>query len=116
SADQAFDAVVCQQGLQFFPDRLGAVREMHRALKPGGRLAISVWRSDEESPLLRELRGAAERHLGAIADRRYAFGDADALGELIGQAGFDDVRLKTLSRMVRFANGAAFVHLNAMAF
>jgi ubiquinone/menaquinone biosynthesis C-methylase UbiE len=29
-----FDVVICQQGLQFFPDRLGALREMRRALKP----------------------------------------------------------------------------------
>jgi ubiquinone/menaquinone biosynthesis C-methylase UbiE len=38
----AFDVVVCQQGLQFFPDRTAALGEMRRALKPGGRLAIAV--------------------------------------------------------------------------
>src|SRR5262249_14930553 len=32
----AFDFVVCQQGLQFFPDLLAALRERRRALKPGG--------------------------------------------------------------------------------
>ena len=39
----AFDFVVCQQGLQFFPDRLAALREMRRALKPRGQLAITAW-------------------------------------------------------------------------
>ena len=34
----AFDFVVCQQGLQFFPDRLAALGEMRRALKPGRQL------------------------------------------------------------------------------
>ena len=116
SAGERFDAVVCQQGIQFFPDKLLAAREMHRALKPGGRLAVSVWRSDEESSVLRELRRVAERHLGPIADRRYGFGDAAALDALLRQAGFRDVRSATLSRVIRFADGSAFIRLNAMAF
>jgi ubiquinone/menaquinone biosynthesis C-methylase UbiE len=37
-----FDAALCQQGLQFFPDRDMALREMRRTLRPGGRLAIVV--------------------------------------------------------------------------
>jgi ubiquinone/menaquinone biosynthesis C-methylase UbiE len=43
--DDGFDAVLCQQGLQFFPDKLGALHEMRRVLRPGGRLALSVWSS-----------------------------------------------------------------------
>jgi len=39
----AFDVVLCQQGVQFFPDRLQALREMHRVLRLGGRLAFTVW-------------------------------------------------------------------------
>jgi len=39
----AFDAILCQQGLQFFPDKAGALKEMHRVLKPNGRAAIVVW-------------------------------------------------------------------------
>src|SRR5262249_50062060 len=41
--DAGFDAVLCQQGLQFFPDKLVALREMRRVLDHGGRLALSVW-------------------------------------------------------------------------
>ena len=37
------DAVLCQQGLQFFPDKALALREMHRVARRGGRLALSVW-------------------------------------------------------------------------
>ena len=36
-ADATFDVVCCQQGLQFFPDKPHALREMHRVLGPGGR-------------------------------------------------------------------------------
>jgi ubiquinone/menaquinone biosynthesis C-methylase UbiE len=44
---EQFNVVVCQQGLQFFPDKLAAVAQMRRALMPGGRLAVSTWRSDD---------------------------------------------------------------------
>jgi len=37
-----FDVVLCQQGVQFFPDRLQALREMRRVLRLGGRLAFTV--------------------------------------------------------------------------
>jgi SAM-dependent methyltransferase len=48
--DGAFDVVTCQQGLQFFPDRMAATREMYRALKPGGRVAAAVWREIDLQP------------------------------------------------------------------
>jgi len=43
--DGSFDAVLCQQGLQFFPDKLTALREMRRVLRRDGRIALSVWSS-----------------------------------------------------------------------
>ncbi len=39
--DQAFDAVTCIEALEFFPDRVAALREMVRVLKPGGLLLLS---------------------------------------------------------------------------
>jgi SAM-dependent methyltransferase len=42
-ADGSVDAALCQQGLQFFPDKGRAMREMRRVLRRGGRLALSVW-------------------------------------------------------------------------
>jgi len=41
--DATIDVVLCQQGLQFFPDKALAMREMRRVLVHGGRLALSVW-------------------------------------------------------------------------
>ncbi len=44
-ADASVDVVLCQQGLQFFPDKALAMQEMRRVLVHGGRLALSVWNS-----------------------------------------------------------------------
>jgi ubiquinone/menaquinone biosynthesis C-methylase UbiE len=114
-AEERFDAVVCQQGLQFFPDKPAAVAEMYRALAKGGRLAVATWRPDEEFPLLRELRRVAERHVGAIADRRYSYGEPAPLEALLREAGFRDVLVRTLSRTIRFEDGSRFLRLNGMA-
>ena len=48
--DATFDNVLCEQGLQFFPDKPAALAEMRRVLKPGGRLALSCWCSVEYMP------------------------------------------------------------------
>ena len=112
---EAFDVVVCQQGLQFFPDKTAAAAEMRRALAKGGRLAVATWRSDEEIPIFLALRRVAERHLGAVADQRYSFGDGEKIAALLRGAGFDAVRVRTMSRPVRFEDGAMFLRLNTMA-
>jgi ubiquinone/menaquinone biosynthesis C-methylase UbiE len=49
-ADGTFDSVSCRMGLMFFPDIAGAVTEMRRVLKPGGRLSASVWAAPQDNP------------------------------------------------------------------
>jgi ubiquinone/menaquinone biosynthesis C-methylase UbiE len=42
-ADQSFDAVACQFGAMFFPDKVQGYKEARRVLKPGGRFCFNVW-------------------------------------------------------------------------
>lgn len=112
---ERFDVVTCHQGLQFFPDRAAAVREMHRALVDGGRAGIATWRPDDEIPFGRELRRIAERHVGPIVDRRHGFGATGPLEGLLRDAGFRDIRSRVESRTISFPDGAVFVRMNAMA-
>jgi ubiquinone/menaquinone biosynthesis C-methylase UbiE len=50
-ADAGFDAVVCQFGAMFFPDRIAGYREARRVLKPGGRFVFNVWDSLQHNPI-----------------------------------------------------------------
>jgi ubiquinone/menaquinone biosynthesis C-methylase UbiE len=49
-ADGSFDAVVCQFGLMFFPDKAKSYSEVYRVLAPGGRYTFSVWDSHRYNP------------------------------------------------------------------
>jgi ubiquinone/menaquinone biosynthesis C-methylase UbiE len=114
-ADASFDLVLCQLGLQFFPDRSAALREMHRVLAPSGRLALSVYSAIEHTPAARALADALDRHLGpgasAIKRSEHVFADADALCQLITGAGFRDVVLQTVTQTIRFTSPREYVRL-----
>ncbi|SIT58238.1 hypothetical protein BQ8794_50340 [Mesorhizobium prunaredense] len=82
---------------------------------PKAELAIATWRPDDEIPFFRELRRVTERHLGAIADQRYSFGEAAPLEALLRDAGFHEVRSRIVLRTIHFGEGVPFPHLNTMA-
>ncbi|MHA4811166.1 class I SAM-dependent methyltransferase [Flavitalea flava] len=48
-ADNSFDVISCRMGFMFFPDMELAAKEMFRVLKPGGRMATSVWGAPEKN-------------------------------------------------------------------
>lgn len=113
-ANEQFSVVTCHQGLQFFPDRQLAAREMRRVLSPGGRLAAATWRPLADVPFIRALQEVAERHLGPVEDERHSFGNAAELKSLFLREDFRDVQVQTVARSIWFADGAALVRMNAM--
>ncbi len=112
---EVFTLLACHQGLQFFPDKPTAVREMRRVMAPNGRVAIACWRSLRDIPGALELNEVAERHVGPIVDSRHSFGNAADLQALLTDNGFHDCRVDPFSHDVRFSDGALFATLNAMA-
>jgi ubiquinone/menaquinone biosynthesis C-methylase UbiE len=108
-----FNVVYCQLGLQFFADRAMALREVHRVLVAGGRVALMVWRGMHESPGFAALAEALERHVGqaAASIMRAPFGlsDADELTALVRNAGFQEVRVQQRTGVVRFPSVEKFV-------
>jgi ubiquinone/menaquinone biosynthesis C-methylase UbiE len=107
-----FDLVLCQQALQFFPDRAAAVGEMRRVLTEGGRVALSTWRPIAENPLFTKLHGLAVARFGPHEDRRFSFGDPNRVSELLTQAGFCDVRSEAVTLDERTADARMFVEMN----
>jgi ubiquinone/menaquinone biosynthesis C-methylase UbiE len=91
--DDWFDAVVCQFGLRFFPDKPQALREARRVLHPGGSFLFNVWDSPAENPL------------GRIADQVIArFFKTDPPGFYTVPFGMSDVgTIKTMLHDAGFA-------------
>ena len=109
--DEVFTLVLCQQGIQYFPDRAAALREMHRVLASDGRLILSVWRSVERTPGFLVLGQALARHISPEAGvlPPFALGDGVGLTAEVVTAGFHEVSPQTVSRSLRYASPEEFV-------
>lgn len=105
-AGGSFDAVTCQQGLQFFPDRVAALAEMRRVLKPGGRLGIVVFRPPDGARFLIMLRdlavGAGVVQRDHFANGPFEYGLAEDLQRDSTAAGFEKVAVDQQTVPVRF--------------
>src|SRR5262245_372894 len=111
--DGTFDAVVSQFGLMFFEDRAGALKEMWRVLRPGGRLAVAVWDALEHSPGYADMVKLLQRLFGEkIANELrapFVLGDPKAFGALLESAGIPKAKIQTPTGGVRFPSIESWV-------
>jgi len=102
-AEQTVDIVLSAQTVQFLNDRPLALGEMHRVLKPGGRIALSLWCAIQESPYFHALAEAIGKHIGqeVAAGLKAGFGlsRADEIRALLVDAGFQTIQM-TVKQLV----------------
>ena len=99
----AFDAVVCQFGAMFFPDKVTGYAEARRVLKPGGRFIFNVWDHIDANDFARVVTEAAAEVFPDdpprfLARTPHGYHDVDVVREELAAAGFSQVSVATLEK------------------
>jgi ubiquinone/menaquinone biosynthesis C-methylase UbiE len=101
--DQIFDAVVCQFGIMFVPDKALAAREAHRVLKPGGLFLFNVWDALEHNEMTRiaheTIGGYFEKDPPAFYQVPFGYHDHNEIKRMLGEAGFREIHIEVVDKV-----------------
>ncbi len=99
--DGSFDAVLCQFGVMFFPDKVRAYTQAHRVLRPEGRFIFNVWdqiKANEFADVVTEAIGMLfpEDPPLFLARTPHGYHDEDEIRRHLVQGGFDNIETEAV--------------------
>jgi SAM-dependent methyltransferase len=104
--DGSFEALVCQFGVMFFPDRVAGYAEARRVLKPGGSFLFNVWdriEANEFAHAVTEAAGAVfpEDPPRFLARTPHGYHDVELIRDELQAAGFSSLSITTVEETAR---------------
>lgn len=119
--DASFDAVVSRLGLIYFPDQHGALREMRRALRDGGRVSAIVYSTPDRNgffsipvSIIRRIAGLPAPAPGLPGP--FSLGQPGVLETAYESAGFGNVEVRAVDAPVHFPSAAECVRFERESF
>ncbi len=119
--ENSFDAVISRVGFIYFPNQQAALRGMHRALKPGGRLAGIVYSTPQNNEFFSIPVGVIRRRaqLPPPAPGQpgpFSFGQEGVIESAFEQAGFEHIEVRRLEAPLRLSSAAECVRFERESF
>ena len=102
--DDAFDAVVCQFGVMFFPDKVKGMAEIARVLKPEGAFHLNIWCSPRRNPIVdlahETIAGFFDQDPPSFLKIPFGYHDQKQIASDLAAAGFGDAVLEVVPTTV----------------
>ncbi len=113
-SDNAFDTIICQYGVMFFPDKLKAFKEARRVLKNGGVLIFNTWDKIENNPAVEIVNKNVQSEFAEDAPDflekgPFSFFDIDTIRALLIDAGFTNIEIETVRLKSAYKNAGDLV-------
>jgi ubiquinone/menaquinone biosynthesis C-methylase UbiE len=109
--DASFDAVICQLGLQFFPDPTAGLAEFHRVLRQRGAAAVCVISTADKAPMWGAIAEELARVLPAqraVLELPFSLSDPTRLSARFTEAGFSEVAVERVVRQDTVGSVASY--------
>jgi ubiquinone/menaquinone biosynthesis C-methylase UbiE len=108
-ADESFDAVACQFGAMFFPDKVQGYREARRVLKSGGRYLFNVWDRISENEFADVMMQALAEVFPNdpprfMARTPHGYHDVERIRRELGDAGFSGISIEAVDHRSKAAS------------
>lgn len=112
--EASFDVVLSQLAFMFFEDKVTALREMYRVLKPGGRLWVVICGDLEQSPGYHGMAKLVQQLTDGPVTGEYlapfALGNESLIRSLLEDAGLSAANLQTARSLIRYESMESWVH------
>jgi ubiquinone/menaquinone biosynthesis C-methylase UbiE len=107
--DETFNGISCRMGFMFFPDMQLASNQMYRVLKPGGRIATSVWASPEHNSWVTTIMSVIQKHIPtpppvAGAPGMFRCAKPGLIAGLFEQTGFTNLSEELISGVIDYGS------------
>ena len=107
--DRTFDAVICQFGVMFFPDKRQGFREARRVLRTSGKFLFSVWDDIADNEFADVITNSLAEMFPAnpprfLARTPHGYHDVDVIRDELTATGFSNVQFETIEHVSRSAS------------